>query len=86
LGDTPKPSAGKYPCTLLGFRIWRLPELARVLTHLHTPLGFGISNFAGANPATVPPILRLQVREEKSNLRPGVLLRVGPVDQVLPDV
>jgi hypothetical protein len=37
LGDIPKPSAGKNPCTLLGFRIWRLVTLSGGFAPVHTP-------------------------------------------------
>ena len=37
LGDTPKPSAGRNPCTLLGFRIWDLSTHPQGLTPLHAP-------------------------------------------------
>ena len=37
MGDTPKPSAGTNPCTLLRFRICRLQRPSRGFAFLHAP-------------------------------------------------
>ena len=53
MGDTPKPPAGKYPCTLLGFRILDLARRQWGFAPLHAL----ISEYVGAHcdaPASRP--------------------------------
>jgi hypothetical protein len=67
LGDTPKPSAGTNPCTLLGFRIWSSVTLSGGFAPLHP--------HAGLDSLLLPRWESARGRRKRTNSRQGQLPR-----------